>query len=149
MGASVLRCGELSSDIAAEFSYIDFGHRSVSTNPGGPVTLHSDALQRAETLSGLIFAPIPLPLLGLYGRPGIARLHSSGNPYLECVGAYGVVCPTIAFPDLRFDRTSTDFFYGAGLQVKFSPLTARVEYERVDDSRGEPDMLSLGLTWTF
>lgn len=118
--------------IAAEFAYVDFGHPSVTTN-AGPITLHSDELQRAETLSGLIFAPIPLPLIGLYGRAGIALLHSSGNPYA----------------DLRFDRTNTSFHYGAGLQVKFSALAARLEYERINDSRGSPDMLSVGLTWTF
>jgi len=134
--------------IAAELAYVDFGHPSVSTNPAGPITLHSDELQHAETLSGLIFAPIPLPLIGLYGRAGIARLHSSGNPYFQCVGASGVVCSG-PYGDLRFNRTNTDFYYGAGLQVKFSALAARLEYERINDSRGSPDMLSVGLTWTF
>lgn len=131
---------------AAELAYADFGHPTLSTNLGA-FTLHADALQRAETLSGLVFVPLPLPLLDVYARAGIARLQSSGNPYLYC--SPGNMCPLIPYPDLRFNRTNTDFLYGAGVQVKFSALALRLEYERINDSRGDPDLLSAGVAWTF
>jgi len=132
--------------IAAEFAYVDFGHPTASAN-FGVYSLHADVLQRAQTLSALIFAPIPVPLLELYGRAGIARLQSSGNPYLYCPPGY--MCPLIPYPDLRFNRTSTDFQYGAGLQVKLPAMALRLEYERISDSYGDPDLLSVGLVWTF
>jgi hypothetical protein len=50
---------------------------------------------------------------------------------------------------LAFDRTHTDFLYGAGAQLKLSALAVRLEYERIDDARGNPDLLSVGVTWTF
>ena len=127
--------------IAAELTYVDFGHPRVSPNP----YLEVDALQRAQTLSGLVFAPIPLPMIDLYGRAGVARLQSSGTPYVRCPP--GLFCPV--FPDLHFNRTNTDFLYGAGAQWKISALAVRVEYERINDSHGDPDLLSAGLTWTF
>lgn len=130
--------------IAAEFAYVDFGHPTVSANLG-LYSLRADVLQRAQTLSALIFAPIPLPLLKLYGRAGVARLQSSGNPYLYCPSGY--MCPLIPYPDLRFNRTNTDFEYGAGLQVRLPALAIRFEYECINDSRGDPDLLSVGLVW--
>ena len=134
---------------AAELAYVDFGHPTLSTTLGlGAYRWHADVLQRAQTLSGLIFVPIPIPMLELYGRAGIARLQSSGNPNdLEC--APGYECPLIAYRNVRFNRTNTDFQYGAGLQLKLSKLAVRVEYERINDSRGDPDLLSAGLVWTF
>jgi opacity protein-like surface antigen len=127
--------------IAAELTYVDLGHPRISPSP----FLQADVLQRAQTLSGLVFAPIPLPVIDLYGRAGVARLQSSGTPYLRCPP--GFFCPI--FPDLQFNRTNTDFLYGAGVQWKLSALAVRLEYERINDGRGDPDFLSAGLTWTF
>lgn len=104
-------------------------------------------MQRASTLSGLVFAPIPLPVIDLYARAGVARLQSSGNAYLQCNPGY--LCAAIVLPNLGFNRTNTDFLHGAGMQLKFSALAVRLEYERINDSRGDPDILSAGLTWTF
>lgn len=131
---------------AAELAYVDFGHRKWPASFGS-FTLHGDVFQRAETLSGLVFAPIPLPQLDVYARAGIARLESSGNPYLQC--APGHVCPLIAFPNLRFDNTNTEFYYGAGVGLHISDWIVRLEYERINDSRDDPDLLSAGLAWTF
>jgi hypothetical protein len=131
--------------ISAELAYLDFGHPTSSTNLG-PDTLQANALQRAATLSGMVFAPIPLPVLDLYARVGIARLQSSGNGNFQCNLGYS--CPYL-FQYLAFDRTHTDFLYGAGAQLKFSALAVRLEYERIDDARGNPDLLSVGVTWTF
>jgi hypothetical protein len=132
--------------IAAELTYVDFGHPTQSTNPDGIVFSHADALQRAETLSGLVFAPIPLPLLDVYARIGIARLHSSGSETIQCRICFAALIP---FAPLRLNQTNTDLQYGGGLQVKLSALTARLEYERIKDGRGDPDLLSAGVTWTF
>jgi opacity protein-like surface antigen len=48
---------------------------------------------------------------------------------------------------------STDFAWGVGAQARFGSLAARLEYERfqvdVADGFKEPEMISLGVTWTF
>jgi opacity protein-like surface antigen len=131
--------------LAAELAYVDFGHPTSSTNLG-VATRYENSLQKAPTLSGLVFAPIPLPMLDLYARVGIARLQSRGNEHFQCNPSS--LC-LAAFPYVAFDRTHTDFLYGAGAQLKLSALAVRLEYERIDDALGNPDLLSLGVTWTF
>lgn len=131
--------------LAAELSYIDFGHPNGNANAGIYIW-HSNVLQRAPTLSGLLYLPIPIPILGVYARAGIARLESSGSSYSTCSNG---PCPFIIIPPYRINRTNTDFLYGAGLQVRLSALSIRVEYERINASIGNPDLLSAGLTWAF
>jgi len=132
---------------AAELEYVDFGHPS-STSQMGAFALYSDVLQRATTLSGLLYLPIPLSVLDVYARAGLARLESSGSPYLVCTGPGP--CPLIIpLPNFQFNRTDTDFLYGAGVQLKMSAIAVRLEYERINHSSGNPDMLSIGVTWTF
>jgi hypothetical protein len=59
--------------------------------------------------------------------------------------------PFLAFrSSFRPTRTSgndTRFAYGAGLQVKVAGLAVRAEYERISAGGGNPDLLSLALTW--
>jgi hypothetical protein len=49
----------------------------------------------------------------------------------------------------RRDQTDARFAYGAGVQAKLSSFGVRLEYERISVSGGDPDLLSLGVTWTF
>jgi opacity protein-like surface antigen len=53
---------------------------------------------------------------------------------------------------IEASEDGTDFAWGVGAQVRFGSLAARLEYERFQvDVEGfsEPEMISLGLTWTF
>ena len=47
----------------------------------------------------------------------------------------------------------TDFGWGLGVQFRFRKLATRIEYEKLTISNGErfehPEMISLGITWTF
>ena len=47
----------------------------------------------------------------------------------------------------------TDFAWGAGAQIRFRKLAARIEYERLEISNGNsfepPTIVSFGITWTF
>jgi opacity protein-like surface antigen len=107
----------------------------------------SNALQRAASLSGLVYLPIPLPVLEMYGRAGVARLESSGSNRIDC--APRGPCPIVAIAPSSFNRTDTGFLYGAGVQAKVARMAVRLEYERINDHYGDPDIVSLGLTWTF
>ena len=44
---------------------------------------------------------------------------------------------------------STNFAYGAGVQGKIGSLAIRAEYERIGGSSANPDLISLGVTWTL
>jgi opacity protein-like surface antigen len=59
---------------------------------------------------------------------------------------------TIAGPASSVDQ-DTDFAWGAGAQLKFRKLAARIEYERLEISNGNgfkpPKVVSVGVTWTF
>lgn len=59
---------------------------------------------------------------------------------------------TIAGPVTSVDK-DTDLAWGAGAQVRFGRVAARIEYERFEISNGDgfkpPKVVSLGVTWTF
>jgi hypothetical protein len=59
---------------------------------------------------------------------------------------------TIAGPASSVDH-DTDFAWGAGAQVRFRKLAARIEYERLEISNGNsfkpPKVISVGITWSF
>jgi hypothetical protein len=143
--------------IAAEFAYIDFSDHAAASSSSNFRTGRLDGAtlqQTSMTLSGLLFAPISLPLLDLYARVGIARLETSVDEDFSCMGILG--CESGIFPQNAFDRTNTDLLYGAGVQLKFywtEPssvgLAVRLEYERVNDSHGSPDLLSAGVLFRF
>jgi hypothetical protein len=50
---------------------------------------------------------------------------------------------------VRQNQWSADFAYGAGAQLRKDNLALRFEYERIDAPGGQPDLLSVGMSWTF
>jgi len=135
------------SPIGAEFEYIDFGHTSAAYSAsvlGSTAGVAADAHPRAEALFAVFYLPIPLPLLDVYGKAGMARLQSDVNASFNCTGP---LCTVVA----PFSSSYSDnrFAYGAGVQTKFGGLALRAEYERISANLGDPDLFSLGVTWTF
>jgi hypothetical protein len=136
--------------IGAELEYVDFGHPSSFTPFGSLLRMPVDAHPNAAVLSGLIYAPLSSPLFDLYGKLGLARLQETVHATVVCTAPPEVACPpTRPFPAFALSETDTRFAYGAGAQVRFSAFAVRLEYERVSASGGDPDLLSLGLTWRF
>jgi len=138
--------------IGAELEYVDFGHPSAQT-PLGIVNLgiQADAHPRATILSGLLYAPLHLPLLDLYGKVGLSRLQTDVHAIVVCTATpMNPGCPpTTPFPSFALNKTTTEFAYGAGAQLKFSAYAVRFEYQRINSSGGAADLLSMGATWTF
>ena len=127
--------------VGAELEYLDFGHPSTS-----PFNVPADAHVRASALSGLLYAPLPVPMLDLYAKAGLSRLQTTASGSVS-----GVSCPVVS-PGcalFRFDRTDTRFAFGAGAQFKFSTLAIRVEYQRFASNLGDPTFLSAALAWSF
>lgn len=134
--------------IGAELEYADFGHPS-NVTPLNIVNIgaRTDAHPRAAILAGLLYAPIPLPFFDLYGKLGISSLRTDVHTIVVCTAA---PCPPIAYiPPFALDKTTANLIYGAGAQLKFSALAVRLEYQRIKASGGDPDLLSIGLAWTF
>jgi hypothetical protein len=135
------------SVVGAEFEYFDFGH------PGSDTTYYynnfnygPDSHPRAIALFGVGYLPLPVPFLDVYGKAGIARLHTNVN------GFDGQICvdpaPQCGTPTTQ-DRWDNRFAYGVGVQTHFSALGVRAEYERINSPYGDPDMFTVGVTWTF
>jgi opacity protein-like surface antigen len=132
--------------LGVELEYIDFGNPSTGNASYGFGGL-SQADAKALTLFGLGYLPLPVPFLDVYGKLGIARSHMTATEVSP-----SPVCPlnTPCGPaSFNISDWSTNFAYGAGVQGKIGSLAIRAEYERISASGGNPDLFSLGVTWTF
>jgi hypothetical protein len=135
--------------VGAELEYLDFGHPHAETSLPNAINtgVRTDAHPRATALFGVIYAPIPVPLLDIYGKLGVARLRTAVNASLYCTaGPCGV--GTFVAP-FALSRTDTRLAYGAGMQFRFAAFAGRMEYERINSGGGDPDLVSLGFTWSF
>jgi Outer membrane protein beta-barrel domain len=117
--------------LAVEANYMDLGSENRSF---GPATAHADA--KAFSAHALLYLPIPVPFLGVYGKAGLARWDLSGN-------ASGTSL-------VRLDDSGTEFAWGAGAQLSFGSLAARLEYDNFDIKHTDGlNLYTLGVTWTF
>jgi opacity protein-like surface antigen len=136
--------------VGAELAYTDFGHPTASQGPPVGFGLAYQAALRAKatTAFGILYAPVPVPFLDVYAKAGVARLETT----TDATGAFGCWAPLAcaAYPvTVRRDQTGAHFAYGAGVQARLSAIGVRVEYERISAADGNPDLLSVGLTWNF
>ncbi len=115
---------------AVEVNYMDLGSKS---RDFGITTAHADA--KAFSGHALVFLPIPVPFLDLYGKAGLARWDLKGNAGGSLV---------------RFDESGTEFAWGAGAQLRFGSFAARLEYDNFDIKNTDGvDLYTLGVTWTL
>jgi hypothetical protein len=145
--------------LGAEIGYTDFGntHRhanyfdSVSEPTSSEVFGHASA--HAPTAFAVGYLPLAVPWFDVYGKLGAARLYKSWDftqlpPSSPSCMAFGCspTAPATSYPG---DRTEWDFAWGVGTQWKFGALGLRLEYERVEATAGDPDLLSVAVSWTF
>jgi opacity protein-like surface antigen len=134
------------SALGAELEYIDFGNPSTENSITGLGGI-TQADAKASTLFGVGYLPLSVTFLDVYGKLGIARLHTTAtelSPVPFCPAGFTVCRATTFISDW-----STNFAYGAGVQGKIGSLAIRAEYERIGGSSANPDLISLGVTWTF
>ena len=133
--------------LGAELDYIDFGNARFAGPPNSlGSALRGDTHPKATTLFGVIYAPIPVPRFDVYAKAGIARLETSLNANSYCAVP---PCVVTAVAPLALNRTDARFAYGAGVQFRFAAFAGRLEYERINASTGDPDLTSIGITWSF
>jgi hypothetical protein len=108
--------------LAGELNYTSFGRAT-----GGPDYVDTSAVG----LFALGF--LPLPVVDLYGRLGLADWRTGANS-----------------PGFSFTRTGADVAYGVGGGMHFGSLGVRVEYTRFTVSHASDiDLAAVGLTWTL
>lgn len=132
-----------------EVEYLDFGNPTYAP-PMGLESWHTNS--HATAVFGMLYAPIPSPFVGVYAKLGVARLRSDVTTYYYGGLPAGYSCrhPSGArYCEGAIDSSGTGSAFGAGVQFKFRAVAARLEYERIDTSIGDPSMASLGVTWTF
>ena len=101
--------------LAAELDYIDLGSGSSTTSSSaGSVTAHADGKALAAFAVG--FLPIPLPVVDIYGKAGLARWKLNGD-------VNSLVSPG------SLSTNGTEFAWGIGVQAHISMFGARLEYE--------------------
>jgi OOP family OmpA-OmpF porin len=101
--------------LAAEMDYIDLGSgSSTSSSSAGNVSAHADGKALAAYAVG--FLPIPLPVVDVYGKAGLARWKLNGD-------VSSLVSPG------SLSTNGTEFAWGIGVQAHISMFGARLEYE--------------------
>lgn len=126
-GWKLLAGVRVASLFGAEIEYIDFG------KPNG-----DDAAVDYKGIAayGLLFAPLPLPILDLYAKAGMAKVDAD----LDLDG-------------IESTAKDTQFTYGLGAQLKFGSLAIRGEWEKFkvkdNGASAKPSLLSLSFTKSF
>jgi Outer membrane protein beta-barrel domain len=147
--------------LGAEIGYVDFGRNSESFDYDA---MSTNISLKADTAFAVLY--LPVSAVDFYGKVGAARLQSSVSAIANYVvftsGALAPACFTqpcsvsaIKLTQYTSDQTSTNFAFGAGLQVKaaswgrLGSLAVRFEYERFNFAGENPFFASLGVNWTF
>jgi hypothetical protein len=136
--------------VGAELEYIDFG--TAKGNSGyyyGQFDYGVSAHPKATVLYGMGYLPLPLPIIDVYGKLGVARLQTDNSfDYNACPlpgGTTAASCVRVS----RFDQENNRFAYGVGVQGKFQDFAFRGEYERISSTFGDPNAVTVSVTWTF
>lgn len=126
LGWKVFVGGRFASLVGAELDYIDFGKPNGDYSNGDPEQIKYNALAGF----GLVYFPIPLPVLDVYAKAGLARLSSDR------------LSTAISTKD-------TKFAFGGGVQLKFGSFAIRGEYEQYKVQDASPTMLTIGFSKSF
>jgi hypothetical protein len=146
------------SFLGAELEYISFGESATSQTFGSLSSVHEDTLGQSRAWAVSAFAlgylPVPLPRLDVYGKAGIAELRTRDVNSVRLICPPGTVCPYLSQPipglvinPAVYSSTDTDLAYGAGVRLRLGTVSLSAEYERVRQKAGDPDLLSLAISW--
>jgi opacity protein-like surface antigen len=117
----------LASIFGAELQYFNFG------TAGAPGV---DVDYKGLGAYGLVYLPLPLPILDVYAKAGVAKID-------------------VDIDAEDFNTDDTQFSYGLGVQLKLGSWGLRGEYERFKVKDGDldlsanPSLFSLSFTKSF
>ena len=108
--------------LAVEADYLDLGEAN-----SGASTSHTRAV------GGYVLGFLPIPVVDIYGKLGLVSWHTDAST-----------------PAYSFRPSGSDVSVGAGVQLHFGPVAARLEYQAFDAHEAStPTLLSLGVSYTF
>jgi hypothetical protein len=88
---------------------------------------------KTRAVDGFVMGFLPLPVVDIYGKVGLVNWKTDSSS-----------------PSFSVSHNGSDFAYGAGVQLHYGALAARLEFEGFDVQQAStPTLLSLGVTWTF
>lgn len=135
------------SMLGAEVEYLNFGQPSGNFGPQN----YGRVSTQGVAAFGVLY--LPVPVIDVFAKAGIARLQSSVNASLALTDCPidQPYCPSVPVPDylLQTSQANSEFAAGVGAQFKFGPWAARAEFERFGAAGANPNLISLGVTWTF
>ena len=136
--------------LGAEVDYFDLGSGDVSNlaSVGGTAGVVSSANVAQKGEAAFAMLDLPVPIVDIYLKAGVDRINSNLNAsYLPS----GVFCSVLgcAHQSLATSRTTTGLALGAGAQWQFGNWGLRAEYERFTAYGSHPDLVSVGVIWTF
>ena len=133
--------------LGAEVAYVDFGHPHQMLLTG--VVGSADVRMKGSAAFGVLY--LPVPVVNIYLKGGLARIQTNANVTGIQVGAQACA---MGHPDCgRFaghnSATDTHFAAGAGAQFKLGSWALRAEYESFSAAGENPSLATIGVTWTF
>jgi len=141
--------------LGAEAEYIDFGNTRTGALPAFNANqfLGGETRDRAAALFGVGYLPLPIPWVEPFVKLGWAQMseHDSYSGIYNGVFFNGAPLGLAAASQNTHPNGAA---YGGGVQFHFEQLAIRAQYERISGERtfggwNNPDLLSIGLNWTF
>lgn len=129
--------------LGAELAYVDLGSPTQTVGPAQG-SYYQKASTKGASAFGLIYLPIPMPLVDVYGKAGLARLQTSASSTFTGCQPAGPGCTPFSL-----SRTNTQPAYGVGAQMHLGNLAGRIEYEHFQTTGGSPSLLSVGVVFSF
>jgi hypothetical protein len=141
--------------LGGEVEYIDFGNAHTGILPAYNANqfLGSEVHDRAAAVFAVGYLPLPIPWMEPFVKLGWAQMwaHDSYSGIYNGVYVDGTpLGPQSASQTTHPSGTA----YGGGLQFHIEQFAVRAQYERISGERtfggwNNPDLLSVGLSWTF
>ena len=108
--------------VAVELEYLDLGTASLGATQA-----------KTRAADGFVLVFLPIPVVDVYGKVGYVSWKTDA-----------------AAPGFTLRTTGSDLALGAGVQLHFGRLAARLEYEAFNaPTSAKPTLLSLGATYTL
>lgn len=122
--------------LGVEVSYVDLGEVTQRRGAGDLSNFRLD--EAGFSAFGVLF--YDFPLVDVFAKAGLVTWDTTTSV-------------NTLFGRLQNDDDGTDLAWGVGAQAHFGSLAARLEYEHFDidvpDGFDAPDLISVGVTWTF
>jgi len=136
LGWKVLAGWRPISLVSAEVEYVDFGGKSATYAPSPP-PYTVDTKSHATAAYAVLYPPVPLPYLAVYGKVGVARVTQKTD--VSCTPSCGPGEST----------NNNGLAWGLGMQFKFGVPAARIEWENFHGEQGNAALISVALTLNF